>query len=96
MKRISVIFLVFFFNASYAQLVIKPKLGLSLAKMKRPEPGTFDPEFHTVNKAGFLFGVAGEYSLNSKISLQIEILYVQKGLKDTSHIPTGFTTRRLL
>jgi hypothetical protein len=74
--------LLFFFAG--AQYVIKPKLGMSISRMKQPPPDFWGYSSHQANKIGFQTGVGIEYDLNPFFSVESGLLYTQKGLKDTT------------
>lgn len=73
-----------------AQYVIKPKLGLTLSRIKEPpaDPNWFYPRSYQVPKIGLLAGAGVEYDLNPFFSVEADLLYTQKGLRDTVHIST--------
>ena len=73
-----------------AQYVIKPKLGFTLSRIKEPahDPNYFYQPSYQVLKIGLQAGAGIEYGLNSFFTAEADILYTQKGLKDTTHLPS--------
>lgn len=73
------------------QIVIKPKIGLTLSRVNPPTPDFFyyQPN-NQILKIGFQVGGGVEYNLNSMFTLEADLLYTRKGLRDTTHIRGPF------
>jgi len=69
---ISILLLILFNNAYSQKFYLTPKAGITLAK----QSNTYK-ENH--RKLGLTFGVALEYNITKRLSLQSELNYVQKG-----------------
>lgn len=68
-----------------AQYIIKPKLGLSLSRIKAPiDPYSY--QNNQISKIGLQAGAGIEYELNTFFTTEVDLLYTQKGLRDTTHI----------
>ncbi len=92
MKKVLFLFLclpVYFVGE--AQFVFKPKLGFTLSKVKPPTPDVFyyQPD-NQILKLGFQLGGGAEYNLNRVFTLEADLLYTRKGLRDTTHIRSFF------
>ena len=74
---------------SFGQVSIKPKAGVNITRMERPK-ADFWWQDNQVSKVRLHAGVALEFPVYNKITLQAEVLYTQKGLEDTSHISSMF------
>jgi hypothetical protein len=91
MKKVLFLFLCLFVCfVGEGQIVIKPKIGLTLSRVKTPAPDFFyyQPD-NQILKIGFQAGSGVEYNINSMFTLEADLLYTRKGLRDTTHIP-GF------
>ena len=90
MKHISMLLFVITISImSFGQLVIKPKAGMNISQMQTQKTD-FSWQDNQVPKVRFHVGLALEYPIFNQIKVQAELLYTQKGLKDTSHIPSRF------
>ena len=76
-----------------AQTLI-PRVGLSMATTTHPEQDTQDTDYGKELKPGILVGLAYEYVLSSKLSIQGELTYIQKGqIRSVSNPAYSLTDR---
>jgi hypothetical protein len=70
-----------------AQYIIKTKLGVNLTRVRIPDPDNW-PYYADLQvlKIGLQAGAGIEYNLNSFFTAEADLLYTQKGLKDTTHM----------
>lgn len=90
-RFLSLIFLLQSHFFATGQYVIKPKLGFTLSRIKEPPPDLnyfYQPSCQVL-KLGLQGGAGIEYDLNSFFSAEADLLYTQKGLKDTTHLPSS-------
>ncbi len=86
-----IVTLIFLFSlsfSSFSQVLIKARAGLNMSKLQRPA-GSFPGEDNQVFKLGPNIGAAVEVPLKKQFSLQAELNYSLKGLKDNSVIRRG-------
>lgn len=71
---------VFFISTGCIQAqTLIPRVGLSMARTTRRDKDVMSTDYGTQLKPGILVGLAFEYPLKGKFSLQGELTYIQKG-----------------
>lgn len=72
--------------SSFSQLLVKARAGLNISRLQREEASFRGTEDNQVAKFGPTAGVAVEYLLKKGFSLQAELNYSLKGMKDEGEV----------
>lgn len=83
LRRISLLVVLSASIVKASAQTITPRVGLTLSKTSRNVSNTAYHDYSVDFRQGFLVGVAYEYPLRNRFSVQGEITYIQKGQKTT-------------
>jgi hypothetical protein len=88
MNRLFIFLLLLILSGNLQAQTFIPRFGLTIAKTNAESEEGFNQKFNL----GFTFGLGAEFSLNSNVSLQPELNFVQKGFRITmSESDQGFS-----
>lgn len=76
-------------NVSFCQVTVTGRAGVTISHMQRPKPeGIVVRQDNQVVHIGYHAGASVALPVSKNLSVQTGLFYTQKGLRDTTHVPS--------